>query len=71
MALLLLCCAGLLTACQTTASKSEALYTAKPWPAGSTIHTQRDVAKYIVRGKTAYDSAVANLEALKKIDNPE
>jgi len=68
MVLLPLFCAGLLTGCKTTASKSASLYTAKPWPTGNNIQTQKDVSKYIVRGKTAYDSCTVNLNALKSID---
>lgn len=69
MALLPLFCAGLLTGCaDTRAAISESLYTAQPWPAPENIRTQKDVAKYIVRGKSAYDSCVVNLEALKSID---
>lgn len=69
MALLPLFCAGLLTGCADRApARSETLYTAQPWPSADSIRTQKDVAKYIVRGKSAYDSCVVNLEALKSID---
>lgn len=69
MALLPLCCAALLTGCaDQKAARSESLYTAQPWPAPGNIRTQKDVAKYIVRGKAAYDSCTVNLDALKSMD---
>jgi len=68
MALLPLFCAGLLTGCAERAARSESLYLAQPWPGADSIRTQKDVAKYIVRGKAAYDACVVNLEALKSID---
>ena len=68
MGLLPLCCAALLPGCSKHAARSETLYTAKPWPTATNIRTQKDVARYAVRGKAAYDSCVVNLEALKSID---
>jgi len=75
MALLPLFCAALLTACDTpTAAAPDSLYTAKPYPNTRAIaqnpnSTQKDVAKVLVRSKTAYDSCVVNLEALKTLAN--
>lgn len=67
--LLPLCLCGPLAACaDQTAARSASLYTATPWPSGESIRTQKDVAKYIVRAKAAYDSCTVNLDALKSID---
>lgn len=69
MALWPLCCAGLLTGCDSPrAARPDTLYTAAPWPAGDAIRTQKDVARYVVRGKAAYDSCTVNLDALKSMD---
>lgn len=67
--LLPLFCAVLLTGCaDRKAVRSESLYTAAPWPGPQSIKTQKDVARYIVRGKSAYDSCTVNLDALKSMD---
>lgn len=68
--LLLLSSAALLSACKTTAARSEALYTASPWPSSQAITadpnaTQQDVARYLTRAKSAYDTCVANNQALQ------
>lgn len=76
MGLLPLFCVILLGACSGGPSKATpptALYTAKPWPSGKRLAenpkaTQKDVAKYIVRGKNAYDSCTVNLDALKTLE---
>lgn len=69
MALWPLCCAVLLTGCaDRTALRSESLYMAAPWPSAEHIRTQKDVAKYIVRARSAYDSCTVNLDALKSMD---
>lgn len=75
MALLPLFCAVLLTACsETTANAPESLFKAREWPDGTALAqnpkaTQKDVAKYIVRGKAAYNSCIINLDALDKLYN--
>lgn len=53
------------------AAAPQSLYIAAPWPSGDGIGTQKDVAKYIVQGRAAYDSCVANLDALKSMREPQ
>ena len=68
MPLLPLFCCALLTACKTTAERPDALYIIREWPSAQGMKTQKDVAKYIVRAKSSYDSCVLNIEALKSLD---
>ena len=73
MALLLPFCAVLLSACGSPqATKSKSLYKSMPWPEKpATLSKQSQVAKYIVRGKSAYDSCDGNLKALGDLERPE
>jgi hypothetical protein len=46
-------------------------FTSPPWPSSAKIKTQKDVAKYVTRGKSAYDSCAVNLDTLKTIYSPK
>lgn len=68
MRILHLCFLMLLTGCtEPVARPSEALFTVQPWPEPVNIQKQSGVAKYITRGKAAYDSCTVNVEELKKL----
>lgn len=54
---------------QTQANKSVELYKAPPWPEPVNLQKQSGVAKYITRGKAAYDGCVVNLKLLEGLDN--
>jgi len=62
----------LLTGCaDQVARPSEALFQVTPWPQPTNIQTQSGVAKYITRGKAAYDSCKVNVEELRKMMQPD
>lgn len=62
----------LLTGCaDQVARPSEALFTVQPWPEAVNIQKQSGVAKYITRGKAAYDSCKVNVEELRKMMLPD
>lgn len=63
-------CAALLTGCAEQLHAPASAFTADPWPSSAKITTQKDVAKYIVRGKSAYDSCTVNLDTLHTIYTP-
>ncbi len=53
------------------ARPSEALFTVQEWPKPVNIQKQSGVAKYITRGKAAYDSCKVNVEELRKMMHPD
>ena len=53
------------------ARPSEALYQVAAWPKPVNIQKQSGVAKYITRGKAAYDSCVVNVEEVRKMTHPD
>ena len=72
MRILHLCCLMLLTGCaDQVARPSEALFTVQPWPQAVNIQKQSGVAKYITRGKAAYDSCKVNVEELREMMLPD
>lgn len=72
MRILHLCCLMLLTGCaDQVARPSEALFTVQLWPQAVNIQKQSGVAKYITRGKAAYDSCKVNVEELRKMMLPD
>jgi outer membrane biogenesis lipoprotein LolB len=72
MRILLPCCLMLLSGCTSiTAQPSEALFQVQPWPQPVNIEKQSGVAKYITRGKAAYDSCTVNVQELRKIMRPD
>ena len=72
MRILLLCFTILLCGCtEQVARPSQALFTVQPWPQPVNIQKQSGVAKYITRGKAAYDSCTVNVEELRKIMHPD
>lgn len=71
-----LCCAALLTGCNTvkTGPIPDSFYQVPAWPKGKPIAenpnaTQKDVAKYAVRGKASYDTCKLRVDVLQKINN--
>jgi hypothetical protein len=61
----LLCCAVLLTGCNQTVNASKGLTQIRDWPEKPQgQYTQRDVAEYIVKGKSAYESCSATVNVL-------
>lgn len=72
MRILHLCFLILLTGCtEPVARPSEALFVVQPWPKPVNIQKQSGVAKYITRGKAAYDSCAVNVEELRKMMHPD
>lgn len=72
MRLLPLLCLMLLTGCaDQVARPSEALFQVAEWPQPVNIQKQSGVAKYITRGKAAYDSCKVNVEELRKLMHPD
>lgn len=62
----------LLSGCtKLDAKPSEALYQVHAWPNPVNIEQQSGVAKYITRGKAAYDSCVVNVEELRNMTHPD
>lgn len=61
----------LCTGCaKNIAQPSEALFTVQAWPQAVNVETQSGVAKYITRGKAAYDSCSVNVDELRKMFHP-
>ncbi len=50
------------------AAVSESLYNSPAWPKSNGVKTQKDVAKYLVKGKAAFDTCTGNLQSLKQIN---
>jgi len=72
MRILPLCFLMLLTGCaDQVARPSQALFTVQPWPQAVNIQKQSGVAKYITRGKAAYDNCKVNVEELRKMMQPD
>lgn len=71
--LLPMCFLILLCGCtsEPKAKPSESLFQFKAWPEPQNIDTQSGVAKYITRGKSAYDSCSANVGELKEMLYPK
>lgn len=72
MRILPLCFLILLCGCtdRPNAKMSETLFTVQSWPEPVNIEKQSGVAKYVTKGKAAYDSCTANVDALRKITYP-
>jgi hypothetical protein len=71
MLLPLLCFLMLSSGCTAhRAIQSKQLYKPMPWPEPVGIEKQSGVAKYIVRGKSAYDSCTVRLAEIQKGTQP-
>jgi hypothetical protein len=72
MRILPLCFFVLLSGCTNpTARPSTALFQVAAWPQPVNLQKQSGVAKYITRGKAAYDSCRVNVEELQKMMQPD
>lgn len=49
------------------AKPSASLFVVQEWPQATNVQTQSGVAKYITRGKAAYDSCKVNVDALRRM----
>jgi len=72
MRILPLCFLMLLCSCtnEPKAKPSESLFTFQAWPQPKNLEKQSGVAKYVTRGKSAYNSCSATVIELKNIMYP-
>jgi outer membrane biogenesis lipoprotein LolB len=68
-----LCFLMLLCACtaEPKAKPSESLFQFQAWPQPKNLEKQSGVAKYVTRGKSAYNSCSATVSELKKMTYPD
>jgi len=73
MRILPLFCLILLCGCTSNpeAKPSIALFEVQEWPQPKNIKKQSGVAKYVTKGKSAYDSCRANVDELRKMTYPD